>query len=373
MPKFKPEDLGSIFMISATVLALILANTTSWYQSFISAPLSLFTLTDSVQGWTKSALMSIFFLHITLELKYEMVEGFLSNRKHVLLPAVAALGGMLVPALIYLGINHQHPENWGGFAIPCATDIAFSLCLFHLFGKRLPPSIRVFLLSIAIFDDLGAILIITLFYNATLHSTPLFISFGITGILWKLHQYRITFSLLYLFLGILLWIALYQAGMNTTLSGVILGLCIPLYKKTDVPYLKSVMAHLNPWVQWGILPLFAFTASGVLFNTAPNIISDPLILGIGLGLLLGKPLGIFLFSYGLIRLQWAPIPSLSQYRHIFIIALLCGFGFTMSLFMGILAFSTEIAQNAMKLGVLLGSTIAALMAVLVILLTQNRR
>jgi NhaA family Na+:H+ antiporter len=319
----KTEDMAGLLMVSAALLALVLANTTPLYQTFIDTPLSFFTLTDSVQGWVKHGLMSIFFLYIALELKYEWMEGFLADRRHMLLPLGAAFGGMLVPSLIYLGINYQHPENWSGFAIPCATDIAFSLCLFHLFGKRFPPSVRIFLLSIAIFDDLGAILIITLFYKTTLAS-------------------------------------------YTTLAGVLVGLCIPSP--------KPLMARLNPWVQWGILPLFAFTASGVLLDSAPpNIFTDPLIMGISLGLLVGKPLGIFSFSYALIRLKWASIPPLSQFRHIFIIALFCGFGFTMSLFMGMLAFSSESTQNTMKLGVLLGSAASALVAYLVILLTQNKR
>lgn len=298
-------------MISSMAFALFAANTTAWYSLCI---------THSVQSFVKDFLMIIFFLDIGLELKAAQEQGLLKDKRQWVLPAIAALGGMLIPALIYLGINFQHPENYSGFAIPCATDIAFAVCLFNLLGARLPSSIRIFLLSIAIFDDLGAMAFIALFHkNGSIHPT--------------------------------LW-------------GFIIGFNLPLIKKLAKPsfqsalcfYLEKFQSIIHSVVQWIILPLFAFVSSGIVFDQiSGNNYLHPIVMGIGLGLLLGKPLGITGFSYLCIRLKWASLPAGSHIKHLAICSMFAGIGFTMSLFMGLLAFDNVYQQSLVKIGILGGS------------------
>ena len=309
-------------MISCMLLALLVANTTHWYSRVIN---------DSVQSFVKDFLMIIFFLDIGLELKAAQEQGLLAHKRQWGLPAVAALGGMLIPTLFYLGINFQYPENYSGFAIPCATDIAFALCVFNLLGTRLPPSIRIFLLSIAIFDDLGAMALIAIFYkNGSIHPT--------------------------------LW-------------GFIIGFSLPLIKKLGTPrlqsdlrvYLEKFQSSIHTLVQWVILPLFAFVSSGIVFSHASwNDCLNPIVMGISLGLLLGKPLGITGFSYCLIRLGWASLPSGSQIKHVGLCSVFAGIGFTMSLFMGFLAFDNAYQQSLVKIGILSGSLGCVLFAVIAI-------
>ena len=363
----KIETIGGILMIAAMWAALILSNTTTWYEVLINSPIKLgfftFTLEQSLKVIVKDTLMVIFFAYIGMELRHEFHEGFLSDKKQVILPFMAALGGIAMPAIIYFLININHPENYRGFAIPCATDIAFAICLFNLLGRSIPSSIKVFLLSIAIFDDLGAIIIIAVFYTSGFKILWLWISLPLLICLWTFYKKKITVSYFYILLGSTLVICFHNAGLHTTLAGFLIGFSIPLNKASGTPYLKELMNSLHPIVQFGILPIFSFTSSGVVFSSDQlGELVNPIVIGIFLGLFLGKQLGITLFSYITIKLKWAALPPNSSFIFIYIASVFAGIGFTMSLFIGFLAFPTSILQNLVKMGVIVGSLSCVLTA-----------
>ncbi|MEA0971273.1 NhaA-like Na+/H+ antiporter [Candidatus Megaera venefica] len=363
------DTVGGVLMIAAMWSALILSNTTDWYYEFISSPIKLssvfFHLEQSLESIVKDILMVIFFSYIGMELRYEFHEGSLSDKRQVLLPLVAAIGGMVVPAVFYLLINISYPENYPGFAVPCATDIAFAICLFNLIGGALPTSIKVFLLSIAIFDDLGAIIIIAIFYSSDFNLLWVWISLPLLACFWIFNRKKITTTYLYILVGTLLCIGFHNAGLHTTLAGFLTGFFIPLTKKTATPYLKELMYKLHPWVQFIILPLFAFTSSGVDFSNDRDIdFFNPIFLGVACGLFLGKQLGVTLFSYITIKLRWASLPPNSKFTHVYIISVFCGIGFTMSLFVGLLAFPDSATQSLAKIGVIVGSLSSVVLAIL---------
>jgi Na+:H+ antiporter, NhaA family len=347
------DTIGGLLMIGALVLALILANSTSAYVHYIETPLfSSF----SVKELTIDIVMILFFFSIGMELRQECHDGCLSDKRQILLPLMAALGGMIVPALIYMGINIYEPNNYPGFAIPCATDIAFALCLFNFIGRRLPVSIKVFLLSIAIFDDLGAILLIAFFYTADFH-----LIWFLNGLLPLIltcfcSHHRIASTTLYFLLTAALCFCFYQAGLHTTLGGFLIGFAMPLHKKSGELYLKRLQHRIHPFVQFIVLPLFAFTSSGIPFSSRYFAeLFHPMVLGIFLGLFLGKQCGISLFSYFTLKMNWAQLPAHSQFSHIHRVSVIAGVGFTMSLFIGLLAFDDAHIQNLVKMGILLGS------------------
>jgi len=351
------ESSGGLIMIFTTVLALFAANgaTAEWYNGFIHYSMGGTSLSE----WVKDVLMVFFFLLVGMELKREMLEGFLVDKKQVLLPLFAAVGGMVAPAIVYLIINRGLPAYTNGWAIPSATDIAFALCILMLAGKKIPPSLKIFLLAIAIFDDLGAILIIAFFYSGPMQLVPFLTVAAGCAVLWALNKLRVMSLLAYLATGVGLWFALHASGIHTTIGGVLVGMAIPMRDSEEPSYspLTQAMDLLHPWVNFLILPLFAFTAAGI--SLAGELTITPLVLGIAGGLFIGKQIGIFGITFLLVKLGIAKLPDGTGWRHIYGVSLLAGIGFTMSLFIGQLAFSSAEFQEEVKLGVLLGSIVSA--------------
>ncbi len=359
------DKLSSILMLLTSVLAILFINSSleGYYKSFINySPILNFV---SLKEFVQDILMIIFFLNISMELKREFHEGILADFKHIILPFMAALGGMIVPSLIYIYINWDIDSNLIGFAIPCATDIAFAIAVFNLISKFFPPSIKIFLLAIAIFDDLGAIILIALFYNKSI--SWIYILFLLLSILllFIISKKQVKIFTPYIICGILLCTFLHKAGIHTTMAGVILGLFIPFRVGKYSP-LKSLAKIIHPWVSIFILPLFTFTTSAICFSDLSfNALFSPLGLGVFVGLFLGKQIGIFLFSWITIKIKLSRIPIKSNLFDIYIVSILGGIGFTMSLFIGELAFSNPVIQNLIKTGLILGSLAAAIWGILI--------
>ena len=364
------EAAGGIIMICCAALALVLANGSgaNQYHAFVEAPLQFsigsMGLKMSLEHFVKDVLMAVFFLLVGMELKREMLEGFLSSMGQRILPGIAAIGGIVAPALIYRWVNADLPAHAAGWAIPTATDIAFAVCVLALLGKRVPTAIKIFLLAIAIYDDLAAILIIALFYSGGVATAPLAVAGAITICMAILSRRGIGVLPPYLLLGAGLWEAVHQAGIHTTVAGMITGLCIPLRpnaKDSESP-LNRLMHFLHPWVAFGILPLFAFVSAGVgLQGLSVGSVLAPLPLGIALGLLLGKPLGIFGATMLAVALRLAPKPDGANWTMLLGVAIIAGIGFTMSLFIGFLAFDDAGLHDAVKIGVMGGSLAASLL------------
>lgn len=363
------ESASGVVMIAFAALALIAANSplAAWYHAFTDTPVTFgyaaSLATEPLKAWVKDILMVFFFLVVGLELKREMREGFLSRRDQILLPLLAAAGGMIAPAAIFFAINHSYPANLAGWAIPSATDIAFALCVLTLVGKGIPPAIKIFLLAIAIFDDLGAILIIAAFYNTALAALPLLLALLGMAFLVLLNRRNVTTLAPYLLTGIYLWFCLYHSGIHTTIAGVAVGMAIPMRDKDDHQHspLNRCMHALHPWVSFLILPLFAFTSAGVSFDgIAARDMLQPLPLGIALGLFLGKQIGILGTTWLLVTLRLASKPEGASWRHLYGVSIIAGIGFTMSLFIGLLAFSDAPTQEMVKLGVIAGSLLSTL-------------
>lgn len=362
-------------MIATVLIALIFANgtTAQWYESFVNANIHVsfsgYSFHEPLKYWVQDVLMVFFFLLVGMELKREMVEGFLSTKTQIALPLFAAIGGMIVPALLYLVINYNLPQHWKGWAIPSATDIAFALCILMLARKHIPPALKTFLLAVAIFDDLGIIIIIAFFYSGKIALTHLFlILLGCFG-LFVLNYFRIMAISLYIAVGIILWFILFHSGIHTTLSGVIVGLAIPLHnpKKPHESPLNKCMHLLHPWVSFFILPLFAFTAGGINFQgMSYHTFYKPLVLSITLSLFIGKQLGVFGTTWLIVKSGLANLPSGTTWKQIYGISILTGIGFTMSIFVGMLAFRNGVSQNEVKLGIFTGSLLASLFGWLVV-------
>ena len=366
---FKSEISSGIIMISAAVLAMILANfsTAHWYVSLVNTPIEIGfgeqTIVEPLKQWVKDVLMIFFFLLVGMELKRGMLEGALSNKKQILLPLLAAAGGMIVPAIVFLLINHDIPQHWNGWAIPSATDIAFALCILMLVGKHIPTTLKIFLLAIAIFDDLGAILIIALFYSGKLAILPLAIAAAGIAALYALNRTRIVSIYAYMTIGMVLCFSLYQGGIHTTIGGVIVGMAIPLsdHKNKSNSPLKNCIHILHPWVNFLILPIFAFTAAGIsLTNFSPKLMTEPLLLGAALGLFIGKQIGIFGSTWLVVKSGFANLPKETNWKQIYGVSIIAGMGFTMSLFIDMLAFSDPIMQEQAKIGIVAGSLISAI-------------
>jgi NhaA family Na+:H+ antiporter len=371
---FAAESAGGLILMAAALAALIVANSPWSELYFTTLHVKIGGL--SVEHWINDGLMAVFFMLVGLEIKREMLVGQLSNWSQRALPGFAALGGMLVPALIYLAFNWNNPETLDGWAIPAATDIAFALGVLSLLGKRVPISLKIFLSALAILDDLGAVLIIALFYTSGLSIAMLVASLAVMAVLVALNRCGVKRLLPYLLAGGLLWFFMLQSGIHATLAGVILALCIPLGSRDDES--KSPLLHLeeklHPWVAFAVVPIFGFANAGVsLAGISPGNLIDPVPLGVTLGLLLGKQIGVFGLAALAIRAGWARLPEECGWLQLYGVALLCGIGFTMSLFIGALAFpASPQLVDEVKVGVLMGSVLSAILGVMVLLKAKRR-
>ena len=379
---FKLEAASGLVLLISAILALIISNSdlSNLYfetlNKYLFIGINNFGLKLSVLHWINDALMAIFFFFVTLEIKREFLQGELSNIKQALLPIIAAVGGMVVPALFYVVINFGDPETINGWAIPSATDIAFSLGVLSLLGKRVPLSLKVFLTALAIIDDLGAILIIALFYSGELNVMYLSLMLVAFIILLVINKFNIKVFFPYLLIGLLLWDFTHNSGIHATIAGVLLAMTIPHRKKErDFSLLIKIEHAISPYVAFGIMPLFAFANAGVsLEGLSLSSLLDKVPLGIVLGLFVGKQLGVFVFSYVSIKLKIAEMPGNSSWYNFYGVGILTGIGFTMSLFVGNLAF-VENAQymDGVKIGVLTGSLLSTLAGYFLILLTPDKR
>lgn len=364
----KSESAGGIVLMGAALAALIVANSglsTGYFAALHSVWLGL-----SVELWINDGLMAIFFLMVGLEIKREVLAGGLATWGQRALPGFAAAGGMLVPALIYIAVNWGNPQTMSGWAIPAATDIAFALGVLSLLGNRVPTSLKVFLAALAILDDLGAVTIIAFFYSSGLNMPMLLASFATLAVLIVINRLRVRRLLPYLLLGAALWFFVLQSGVHATLAGVALALCIPMGKPEEEARspLLFLEEKLHYWVAFAIVPVFGFANAGVSLSgiSLQNLI-DPVPLGVALGLFLGKQIGVFLAAVLAIRSGLATLPEGSNWMQLYGVAILCGIGFTMSLFIGNLAFpGAPHLIDEVKVGVLMGSGLAAIVGVIML-------
>ena len=378
---FKLEAASGVVLLFAAIIALVISNSDlaelyfSTLNKYLFIGINNFGLKLSVLHWINDALMAIFFFFVTLEIKREFLQGELSNIKQALLPIIAAVGGMLVPALFYVFVNLGDSETLNGWAIPSATDIAFSLGVLSLLGKRVPLSLKVFLTALAIIDDLGAIVIIALFYSGDLSIKYLSLMLIAFILLLLINKFNIKKFLPYLIIGLFLWDFTHNSGIHATIAGVLLAMTIPHRKKEkDFSLLIKIEHAISPYVAFGIMPLFAFANAGVsLEGLSFASLLDKVPLGIVLGLFLGKQLGVFIFSYVSIKLKIAQMPNNTSWYNFYGVGVLTGIGFTMSLFVGNLAFVENMQyMDGVKIGVLTGSLLSTLFGYFLILLTPNK-
>lgn len=366
---FSSDASGGIILIVAAALAMLLANmgsTSGLYHSFLDTPVQLrvgaLEINKNMLLWINDALMAVFFLLIGLEVKRELIVGSLASRQQAIFPIIAALGGMVVPALVYLAFNFQDPITREGWAIPAATDIAFALGVLALLGSRIPASLKIFLMALAIIDDLGAIVIIALFYTSDLSLLSLGVAAAAIATLAILNLTGVRRTGIYILVGVILWTAVLKSGVHATLAGVIVGFFIPLKEENGKSPAGQLEHVLHPWVAYLILPLFAFANAGVsLQGVTLEGLTSLLPLGIMAGLFIGKPLGISLFCWVAMKMKWATLPVGTTFRQIMAVGVLCGIGFTMSIFIASLAFGDvdPALINWAKLGILIGSVLSA--------------
>lgn len=379
---FQSEAAGGILLLLFASMAILLANTSfnQRYFGFLDTPVSVqfgaFSIAKPLLMWVNDGFMAVFFVLVGMEVKREMLEGSLSSYQQAIFPAIAAIGGMVVPALIYFMVAQGTPEIYSGWAIPMATDIAFAIGIVALLGKRVPLPLKVFLLALAIIDDLGAIIVIAIFYSHELSTPALIIAVVTISILVTMNRFKVSALCAYMVVGLILWASVLKSGVHATLAGVIIGFCIPMRGRNGSSPLHQFEHILAPWCSYLILPLFAFSNAGVpLENVGLSSLNSPLTLGIALGLIVGKPLGVFLFSYLSVKLRLAQLPQGVNFAQIFAIAILCGIGFTMSMFLAGLAFG-ETAYNSFdtlsRLGILLGSGVSAVVGYLLLRKTTSQ-
>ena len=365
----KLESAGGILLLFSAAVAMLLANSplSSQYNDFLNLPVSLqigsFSINKTLIHWINDGFMAVFFVLVGMEVKKELFEGALSSYQQAIFPAIAAVGGMIVPALVYWFIAKQDPSLANGWAIPMATDIAFALGIMALLSKQVPLPLKIFLLALAIIDDLGAIVVIALFFSHELSVQALIFS-GISILtLVLLNRFRVSALCAYMVVGAILWTSVLKSGVHATLAGVIIGFCIPLKGKKGEQPLHDFEHILAPWSSFVILPLFAFANAGVSFDGIDvSMISSPLLLAIACGLIIGKPVGVFGFSYISVKLGLAKLPDGINFKQIFAVAVLCGIGSTMSMFLASLAFDVDAGESVntlSRLGILLGSTVSA--------------
>jgi NhaA family Na+:H+ antiporter len=383
----KLESASGILLVIAGVLAMVAANTpladgyVGLLQTQFKVQLGEFKLDKPLVIWVNDLLMAIFFLLVGLEIKREVVMGELSESSKVALPAIAALGGMIVPAAIYAALNWADPVGIRGWAIPSATDIAFALGVLSLFGERVPVGLKIFLMTLAVLDDLGAIVIIALFYTSDLSVTALLFALLAIVVLFTLNRFGVQRIAAYMLVGAALWLCVLKSGVHATLAGVIAALFLPSTgaggDREHSP-LRTLEHSLHPWVAFGILPIFAFSNAGIdLSGMSLGDLMQPIPLGIMLGLFVGKQVGVFSFAWASVKLGLARLPTGVEFRHVYGASIICGIGFTMSLFIGMLAFEEVASEEivaAEKLGILMGSLVSAAVgsAVLQIVLPKGR-
>ena len=378
---FKLEAASGLVLLISAILALIISNSdlSSLYfetlNKYLFIGINNFGLKLSVLHWINDALMAIFFFFVTLEINREFLQGEVSNIKQALLPIIAAVGGMVIPALIYVFINLGDGETLKGWAIPSATDIAFSLGVLSLLGKRVPISLKVFLTALAIIDDLGAIVIIAFFYSGNIEAKYLVLMLLSLIVLIALNKYKIKSFIPFLIVGIFLWDFTHQSGIHATIAGVLLALTIPHNKNKSKESMLLKLEHgLSPYVAFGIMPLFAFANAGVsLEGLTFATLLNPVPLGIVLGLFFGKQIGVFALSYISVKLKFADKPSGSTWLALYGVSILTGIGFTMSLFVGNLAFVNNLEyMDGVKIGVLTGSLLSTLFGYFLLLFSSKK-
>jgi NhaA family Na+:H+ antiporter len=374
---FKLESAGGILLMLAALLAIIFANSplAGFYELILSTPVVVkvgaLEIAKPLLLWVNDGLMAIFFFLVGLELKRELIEGELSDKRNIILPGVGAIGGMLVPAIIYLYFNYDDPIASMGWAIPAATDIAFALGVLTLLGSRVPVSLKIFLTSLAIFDDIGAIVIIALFYTSKISLTALVVVAVCIPILAYLNKRNVLSKSPYILIGVIMWIATLKSGVHATLAGVVLAMFIPLKSNSDpdISPLKSMEHDLHSVVAFFILPVFAFCNAGIsLGNLAMEQVLHPVPIGIALGLFFGKQVGIFGICWLFIKLRIAKLPEGMTWLSLYGTAALCGIGFTMSLFVGSLAFEESGVDLLFdeRLGIVFGSIASGIVGFLII-------
>ena len=362
------RDTPAAFALMAAVAAaMLIANSSlgpnyvEWLLRPVSVGIAPLALTKTVLHWINDGLMAVFFLLVGIEIKREGVVGDLSSWNHAMVPAIAALGGMLVPALVYAWCNRAQPPLLAGWPVPTATDIAFALGVLALVGRGAPPALRIFLLALAVIDDLGAIVLIAVLFTQQLSWLAMLLAAACLVLLLVLNLTGVARLAPYLIVGFLLWLSVLKSGVHATLAGVVLGLALPVSRARG-PDIAAKLEHtLHPWVTFLILPLFALANAGVpLTNLSVAALTHPVTVGIALGLVLGKFLGVFGFTWLAVRLGFGALPVGVTWRQLAGVAWLTGIGFTMSLFLGTLAFPADELQGPVRVGVLLGSTVAAL-------------
>ncbi|MGY2443685.1 Na+/H+ antiporter NhaA [Pseudomonas sp. SDO52101_S400] len=379
---FQLEAASGLLLIAAAILALIINNSPlSWlYNGLLDTPvvaqIGALKIAKPLLLWINDGLMALFFLLIGLEVKREVLDGQLSKPSQIVLPGAAAIGGMLVPALIYWFLNRDNPAALDGWAIPTATDIAFALGVLALLGKRVPVSLKLFLMTLAIIDDLGAIVIIAIFYSGELSTLSLGLAAACIAALVAMNRLGVVKLGPYMIIGLILWVCVLKSGVHATLAGVTLAFCIPLRTKNAEPSPLLTLEHaLHPWVAYGILPLFAFANAGLsLTGVTAESFTHHVPMGIAVGLLLGKTVGVFGLTWLAVKIGIAALPQGANWGQVLGVAILCGIGFTMSLFVGSLAFVPGASEYAGmdRMGILTGSVFAALIGYAVTLAASRK-
>ncbi|WJK11197.1 Na+/H+ antiporter NhaA [Pseudomonas fluorescens] len=379
---FQLEAASGLLLIAAAILALIINNSPlSWlYSGLLDTPvvaqIGALKIAKPLLLWINDGLMALFFLLIGLEVKREVLDGQLSKPSQIVLPGAAAIGGMLVPALIYWFLNRDNPAALDGWAIPTATDIAFALGVLALLGKRVPVSLKLFLMTLAIIDDLGAIVIIAIFYSGELSTLSLGLAAACIAALVAMNRLGVVKLGPYMIIGLILWVCVLKSGVHATLAGVTLAFCIPLRTKNAEPSPLLTLEHaLHPWVAYGILPLFAFANAGLsLTGVTAESFTHHVPMGIAVGLLLGKTVGVFGLTWLAVKIGIAALPQGANWGQVLGVAILCGIGFTMSLFVGSLAFVPGASEYAGmdRMGILTGSVFAALIGYAVTLAASRK-
>ncbi|NYH07681.1 Na+/H+ antiporter NhaA [Pseudomonas moraviensis] len=379
---FQLEAASGLLLIAAAILALIINNSPlSWlYTGLLDTPvvaqIGALKIAKPLLLWINDGLMALFFLLIGLEVKREVLDGQLSKPSQIVLPGAAAIGGMLVPALIYWFLNRDNPAALDGWAIPTATDIAFALGVLALLGKRVPVSLKLFLMTLAIIDDLGAIVIIAIFYSGELSTLSLGLAAACIAALVAMNRLGVVKLGPYMIIGLILWVCVLKSGVHATLAGVTLAFCIPLRTRNAEPSPLLTLEHaLHPWVAYGILPLFAFANAGLsLTGVTAESFTHHVPMGIAVGLLLGKTIGVFGLTWLAVKTGIAALPQGANWGQVLGVAILCGIGFTMSLFVGSLAFVPGASEYAGmdRMGILTGSVFAALIGYAVTLAASRK-
>ncbi|ATC23449.1 Na+/H+ antiporter NhaA [Caulobacter vibrioides] len=367
---------GGLLLMACAVLALFVANSplAEGYFHALHVPFAGLDLLH----WINDGLMAIFFLFVGLEIKREFLDGQLSTWANRALPCIAAAGGVVVPGLIYASLNAGSPETLRGWAIPTATDIAFALGVLSLLGSRVPTSLKIFLATLAIVDDLVAVLIIAVFYTAELNTAALMGAGFVTLVLVGFNRLKVKRLAPYLLMGAALWWLVLLSGVHATIAGVVLAMTIPLHASKAAPDDATSPLHrlehaLSPWVAFLVVPIFGFANAGLSFaGMTPSVLAEPVTLGVALGLFFGKQIGVFGAAWLAIRLGVARLPVAASWAQLYGVSLLCGIGFTMSLFIGLLAFRDAALQNEVKVGVLVGSLSSALIGATLLSLTKRR-